>query len=59
MPELKVADLVRDVGILQQARTEAFELIKRDATLSRPEHSPLRQRIRQVLGDKLKLIDVG
>jgi ATP-dependent DNA helicase RecG len=59
MPELKIADLLRDARILAEARDEAFALVRDDPTLSKPEHAALRERIRQVLGPRLGLIDVG
>jgi ATP-dependent DNA helicase RecG len=59
LPELKIADLLRDAAVLEEARQEAFELIKRDPALARPENRGLRERVGQVLGRRLKLIDVG
>ncbi|MFH0937697.1 MAG: ATP-dependent DNA helicase RecG [Planctomycetota bacterium] len=59
MPELKVADLLRDDDILSLSREQAFELVKRDSTLSQLEHAGLKQRVQEVLGQRLKLIDVG
>lgn len=43
LPGFKMANLVRDLVILQDARQAAFELVRRDANLSRPEHQPLKQ----------------
>jgi len=59
MPELKVADLLRDVGVLAEAREAAFALVRGDATLKKPEHAALKARVREVLGGRLGLIDVG
>ena len=59
LPELKIADLQRDVTVLNEARGAAFELVGRDAALARPEHALLRQRVAQVLGKRLGLVDVG
>ncbi|MCX7920219.1 MAG: ATP-dependent DNA helicase RecG [bacterium] len=44
-PSLHLADLLRDVRLLQQAKNDAVELIARDALLSMPEHAYLRQEI--------------
>ncbi|WP_396153299.1 ATP-dependent DNA helicase RecG [Flavobacterium sp.] len=39
---LQIADLVRDRGILQLARHEAIKLLKKDASMTLPEHQTLR-----------------
>jgi ATP-dependent DNA helicase RecG len=59
MPELKIADLMRDTEILAQARDEAFELVKRDPKLTQAEHAGLRQRVKQVLSGRLEKVDMG
>jgi len=38
LPGFKMANLVRDVEVLQQAREAAFALLKADPDLKRPEH---------------------
>jgi ATP-dependent DNA helicase RecG len=59
MPDLRLANLVRDVDILEQAREAAFELVKRDPTLSRPEHEPLRRYLEEQLREKVELVQVS
>jgi ATP-dependent DNA helicase RecG len=49
LPGFKMANLVRDVVILQEARAAAFELIARDPGLVKPEHAALRVRMDLVL----------
>ena len=44
MPEFRVANLVRDADILQQARQEAFALLKQDPQLKAPVHGPCERR---------------
>ena len=39
---LQIADLVRDRDILQVARHEAIKLLKKDASMTLPEHQTLR-----------------
>jgi ATP-dependent DNA helicase RecG len=39
---LQIADLVRDRDILQIARHEAMKLLKKDASMTLPEHQTLR-----------------
>jgi ATP-dependent DNA helicase RecG len=41
LPELKIADLLRDVQVYQTARQEAVALIESDPNLTRPENSRL------------------
>ena len=43
IPELKLADLIRDLRVLEQARDEAFSLVKDDPYLARAEHEGLRK----------------
>ena len=43
MPEFRVANLVRDADILQQARQEAFALVKQDPQLKLSAHRALRE----------------
>ena len=59
MPELRIADLLRDSGILSESREAAFVLVKEDPALARPEHAGLKARVKQVLGGRLGLVDVG
>ena len=44
-----MANLVRDVRILQDARAAAFELIEKDPEFKRPEHLPLKEKLNQML----------
>ncbi len=50
MPDLKVAKLLRDIEVLVEARSAAFELVASDPDLKKPEHRPLRREIRELLG---------
>ena len=59
MPELKVADLLRDHDILAEARDAAQALVRGDESLSRPEHAALRARVREVFSGKLERVDMG
>ena len=59
LPDFRVANLIRDVRLLQQARREAFALIERDPTLCQEEHLPLREVLRQQWQEKLELAAVG
>lgn len=41
LPEFKVADIIEDQWILEQAKTEAWELMKEDPDLKKQEHKEL------------------
>ncbi len=48
LPGFKMANLVRDVRILQDARAAAFEIVARDPLLKLPEHQLLRTKLQTV-----------
>jgi ATP-dependent DNA helicase RecG len=45
MSSFRVADLVKDMRLLEVARQEAFHLLESDPDLSRPEHTALREAV--------------
>jgi ATP-dependent DNA helicase RecG len=45
MPSFRVADLVKDMRLLEVARQEAFHLLEHDPDLSRPAHAALREAV--------------
>jgi ATP-dependent DNA helicase RecG len=45
MPSFRVADLVKDMRLLEVARQEAFHLLEHDPDLSHPEHAALREAV--------------
>ncbi len=45
MPSFRVADLVKDMRLLEVARQEAFRLLEQDPDLSRPENQHLREAV--------------
>jgi ATP-dependent DNA helicase RecG len=59
MPEFRVANLVRDTDILQQARQEAFALLKQDPQLKAPVHRVLREAMLRRWESKLDLGSVS
>jgi ATP-dependent DNA helicase RecG len=59
MPEFRVANLVRDADILQQARQEAFALLKHDPQLNAPVHRLLREAMLRRWESKLDLGSVS
>lgn len=55
IPEFRVANLVRDVELLQQARQEAFALLKQDPQLKAAAHRILRETMLRRWETKLDL----
>tara|TARA_B100000686_G_C16774440_1_gene967447 strand:- start:226 stop:2355 length:2130 start_codon:yes stop_codon:yes gene_type:complete len=58
MPELRVANLIRDVDLLTSARKEAFLLIDQDSNLSNPSNQKLKREFKRVMSGKLGLMDI-
>ena len=55
LPELKVANILRNAKVLETARMEAFDLVIKDPILSHPDHKLLRNAIERRWKDKLIL----
>ncbi len=59
LPPLHVADIVEDFELLEEAREDAFELIRRDPKLEKPEHRGLLLRLKRAFRGRLALVDVA
>jgi ATP-dependent DNA helicase RecG len=59
MPPFRIADLLRDAEVLQEARRDAGLLVAADPGLARPEHALLRRMVLVRYGKALDLGDVG
>jgi ATP-dependent DNA helicase RecG len=59
LPELKIADLIRDIDLLRLAQRDAFALVKDDPQLKADQHQVLRDVLKKQFGDDLPLIEVG
>jgi ATP-dependent DNA helicase RecG len=59
LPELHVASILDDFGLLEKARQDAFDLVAADPTLAKPEHQALLPGLKRMFGEKLSLIDAG
>ena len=59
IPELLLADLLRDQDVLLSARREAFRLVSADPGLQKPAHRELRQALQRRWGERLDLVKTG
>jgi len=59
LPELKIADLLRDTDLLRMAQRDAFALAGDDPDLIQPRHQVLLKELQKQFGDNLGLIEVG
>jgi ATP-dependent DNA helicase RecG len=59
MPDFRVANILRDGTILEQARRSAFELLESDPEFSATEHVPLRDELMRRWGQRLELATIG
>ena len=59
LPEFRVADLLRDSAVLEEARQEAFRIVEADPELLKPEHRPLRETLLSRWRGKLALASAG
>ena len=56
LPELKVADLVKDFELLRVARRDARQILAEDPGLAAPHHQAIRQEMLKAYGDRLGLV---
>jgi ATP-dependent DNA helicase RecG len=59
LPQLKVADITREIELLQTARGDALHLLSMDQNLSDPIHRHLRAALLAQFGSTLQLAQVG
>ena len=59
LPEFRVADLLRDAALLEEARRDALAIVAADPELRAPEHRGLRQALLARWRGKLALASVG
>ena len=59
LPELKIANIIRDHKLLESARDEAFKLIEIDPSLSVSEHQLLRDSMKKRWQKRLELGEIG
>ncbi|HXF99385.1 MAG TPA: ATP-dependent DNA helicase RecG, partial [Bacteroidota bacterium] len=59
MPEFKVADIINDTQLLNDARHDAFEIIECDPRLLRPEHLVIRNTLESLHREAFALMRVA
>jgi ATP-dependent DNA helicase RecG len=59
LPELQVADIVKDSKILFAARDEAFALVRQDALLKKDENAAMREHLLKQYKDRLEFVHIG
>lgn len=59
LPDLKVADLLLDMDLVEAARADAFELVNRDPEFTSPELRPLGLEIKRRFADAWKWVSSG
>ncbi|MGQ9563191.1 MAG: ATP-dependent DNA helicase RecG [Thermogutta sp.] len=59
MAPFRIADILRDKEVVMEARKDAWQLVRQDPGLSRPEHLRLRQMVLRRYGKSFSLADVG
>jgi ATP-dependent DNA helicase RecG len=59
LPEFKLADLSKEMELLQQAKDDALEILRDDPQLKAPAHRHLRDALRSQIGDAFGLAQIG
>lgn len=59
MPDLKVANIAKDLRILESARKEAFRIVDEDPALIKPENQMLKSILREKWQNNLEMISIG
>ncbi len=59
LPDFRAANIIRDARILNEAREAAFELVRNDPRLEKPEHHFLKEILRHRWQGRFGLAEVG
>ena len=59
MPDFRIANLLRDARILDEAHADAFELANSHGFLSAPAYDDVRQELKKRWGGRLELVNAG
>ena len=55
LPDMRLADMVKHMNVLNAARDEAKALLEADPHLEKPENAPLKRRVEKLFGEDLTL----
>ena len=55
LPDMRLADMVKHMTVLNAARDEAKALLEADPHLEKPENAPLKRRVEKLFGEDLTL----
>ena len=59
LPDFRVASILRDGRVLEEARREAFTLVERDPELKLPEHQRMKKELLKRWGGRLELAGIA
>jgi ATP-dependent DNA helicase RecG len=59
LPEMKLADITREIDLLKTARVDALEILAADPNLTAPVHGDLRAALLREFGQTLQLAQIG
>ena len=59
IPDFRVASILRDAGILNEARREAFLMVEKDPGLEKPEHAELKEVLMRRWESRLEIAKTG
>ncbi len=59
LPAFKIADIMADFDLLEQARDDAATILRRDSSLALASHAHLRSAVLRTYGEALNLVDVA
>ncbi|MEN6385289.1 MAG: ATP-dependent DNA helicase RecG [Phycisphaerales bacterium] len=59
LPDMKIANTIDDMDLLQMARKDAFELVEKDPMLVSANHKNIRAELVRKFSDSLSLVDIA
>jgi ATP-dependent DNA helicase RecG len=59
LPDFRIANIIKDARLLNEAKEEAFSLIEKDPDLNRPEHEALRAVLLHRWAGRMDLAKIG
>ena len=59
LPDFRVANILRDGRVLEEARKEAFAIVEKDPDLAQPGHHRLRAELVRRWGGRLELAGIA